>query len=182
MQDEKAELERRKLEAGGDLVFYYSRAGRLERASAAVRALNDDTPVKRPGLIRTLTSSRPNILLFISIIIISVFFIATSILMPGDELKLGGNTLSFSAFRYQGSTVLIIKKTIGDKRAYTGAVDVAVSPFDKAETAAAVAAERIYFTLEKKEEFRLSFPFEAPELLILLGASDAYARLRIKPE
>jgi hypothetical protein len=180
MQDEKAELERRELEAEEDLVFRYSRARRLERASAAVRALNDDTPVKRPGLIRTLTSSRPNILLFISIVIISVFFIVTSILMPGDEVKLGGNTLVLSAFRYQGSTVVIIKKTVKGKKAYTGAVDVAVSSFDEAETG--VAAERIYFTPEKKEEFRFSLFFEAPELMVLLGASGAYAKLRIKPE
>jgi hypothetical protein len=181
MQDEKPEMERKKLEADRDLVFHYSRARRLERASPAVQALSDDAPVKRPGLFRTLTASKPNTMLFISIIIISVFFIATSVLMPRDEIKLGGNILSLSAFRYQGSTVIIIKKTIGDKRVYAGAVDVAVSPVVTSDSVP-VAAERIFFTLEEKEEFRLSVPFDAPELLVLLGASDTYAKLRIKPE
>jgi hypothetical protein len=172
--------------ADRDLVFYYSRSRRLERASAAVRALNDETPGKRPNLFRTLTATKAHTMLFISIVLLSVMVLIASLFTPRRDTVLGGNALNFSAFRYQGSTVVIIKKTVkNEKNPYTGAVDMAVSrPAGPEEPAAdiPIAARRIFFTLEPNEEYRVALPFEAPELVILMRAEENHARLRIKTE
>jgi hypothetical protein len=169
-----------------DLVFYYSRARRLERASPAVRELNDMTPGKRPTLLRSLTATKAHTMLFISIVIISVVALAVSMFTPGNDTTLGGNAVAFSAFRYQGSTILIIKKTVKkEKDLYTGAVDVAVSKAAAPKEPAGdmpIAAQRIFFTLAPQEEYRIAVPFEADELIILLGVEEKYAKLRIKTE
>ncbi|MDR3166799.1 MAG: hypothetical protein LBT93_02555, partial [Treponema sp.] len=115
-------------------VFYYSRARRLERASPAVRELNDTTPVKPPGIFRTLTATKPLSLLFMSIVtVVIVFFIASFFSRRDDRPVLGGNSLTLSAMKFEGSTYLVMKKHTRKKtEAYTGIVDIAVSVYVKA--------------------------------------------------
>ncbi|MDR1900571.1 MAG: hypothetical protein LBQ55_11215 [Treponema sp.] len=178
-------------------VFYYSRARRLERASPAVRALNSEIPGKRPSLFRTLTANKANSMILAAIVLLSGVMAAASFLMSRDDTVLGGNAVALSALRYNGSTIVILKKSVKtEKGVYTGAVDMAVSPAAAAGGSAAadgssaaasaeenpLAVRRIFFTLEKNEEYRVSVPFEAPELLILLRAEEKQVSLKIKPE
>ncbi|MDR1108831.1 MAG: hypothetical protein LBL19_07340 [Spirochaetaceae bacterium] len=177
-----------KKEADQELVFYYSRARRLERASEAVRALNDTTPVKRPSLLRTLTATKPLSLLFMSVVILVVtFFVASFFSSRDDRQNLGGNFLTLSAMKFEGSTYLVIKKSIPEKtEAYTGIVDMAVSVYLKAgeeySGEVPLTNRSIFFSPEAEEEYRIALPFEAPELLILMRAGDEYLRLRVKTQ
>jgi hypothetical protein len=170
-----------------ETVYYYSRAHRLARASEAVRALNDQSPAPRPNLFRTLTATKPLSLLFISIMIISVFIILVSILTaPEGKITLGGNAITVSALRFQGLTYLAIKKTCReDDRAYTGAVDLAVSPvLSGPETGESppIEVRRIFFSLAPEEEFRFSLPFEGAELLILVQTETERGSFKVKVE
>ncbi|MDR2111460.1 MAG: hypothetical protein LBP32_09165 [Spirochaetaceae bacterium] len=171
-----------------DLVFYYSRARRLERASPAVQALNEPGPKIRAGFFRPLTATKSHSILFLTIILLFAVIFIVSFLRPRDAAVLGGNALAVSALGYRDSTILVIKKRIQREDAvYAGAVDMAVSPVlspeDKEPGAEVpISAQRIFFTLEPREEFRLSVPFEGPELLILLRAGEERITLRVKPE
>ncbi|MDR1373715.1 MAG: hypothetical protein LBJ24_01950 [Treponema sp.] len=188
MQD--GESPKPKPESMQDLVFYYSREKRLERASSALRAfVNDSGPPPRRGLFRTLAANKSQAMVFFSIIIISAVMILTSLFHASrDEVLLEGNALTVSALRYQGSTILVIKKELkNQKNPYAGAVDVGVSPaLSRGEQAAGaevpVFARRIFFTLEKNEEYRISVPFEGDELLLLFQAEERRVTLRVKPE
>ncbi|MDR2027990.1 MAG: hypothetical protein LBP93_00480 [Treponema sp.] len=170
-------------------VFYYSRSRRLERASDAVRAMNDPAPQKRPGILRPLVATKSLTFLFLSIVIIVVAFIIISVVSsPEDTSKiLGGNTVAVSALKFQGSTYLVIKKTMGEGDVYTGTVDLAVSialpPEDeKTGAEAPISTHRIFFSLEPEEEYRLAVPFEAPRLIILMQGGNELIRLSVRPE
>jgi hypothetical protein len=171
-----------------EAVYHYSRDHRLARASEAVRALNDETPPPRPNLFRTLTATKPLALLFITIIIMVVFvsLVTTLTASAGRGITLGGNTLTVSALRFQGTTYLAIKKTCKeDDRAYTGAVDVAVSIVQSGtETSESppIAVRRIFFSLSPEEEFRFSVPFEAPELLFLVQSETEQRTFKVKAD
>lgn len=174
----------------GEPVFYYSRERRLERASAELRAFNEGsgTPLPR-GFFRILAANKSQAMVFVSIVIISVVMALTSLFYSSrGKALLGGSALAVSALRYQGSTILVIKKELKDERdPYAGAVDVGVSPVRSEEERAAgidapVFARRIFFTLEKNEEYRISVPFEGEELLLLFQAEEKRITLRVKPE
>jgi hypothetical protein len=170
-----------------DVIYHYSRDHRLARASQTVRALNDETPPPRPNLFRTLTATKPLALLFITIMMMVVFISLATILTASDRgIALGGNTLTVSALRFQGMTYIAIKKTCKeDDRAYTGAVDVAVSIVQSGtETSESppIAARRIFFSLNAEEEFRFSIPFEAPELLFLVQSEMEQRTFKVKAD
>ncbi|MDR2020684.1 MAG: hypothetical protein LBQ14_07980 [Treponema sp.] len=186
---ENRESPKRKPEPIEEPVFYYSRERRLARASAELRALNSESGPPPRGFFRALTANKSQATVFISIVIISVVMALTSFFYSSrGEVLLGGNALAVSALRYQGSTILVIKKELKDERnPYAGAVDLGVSPaLSKEELAAGteapVFARRIFFTLEKHEEYRVSVPFEGEELLLLFQAEEKRITLRIKPE
>jgi hypothetical protein len=171
-----------------ELVFYYNRERRLERASPAVRALNEPGPPVKGGIIRSLTATKPLLLLFISIIIIMVMIFLYSLTSAprGGGLTLEGNSLKISAGRSQDTTFMVITKNIlKGEDPYIGEVYVAVSPLIKGAKDPAdipVFTERVFFTLEAEEEYRLSLPFGAEELLILLQVGAQRATVRVKPE
>jgi hypothetical protein len=173
-----------------DTVFYYSRARRLERASETVRAMNEDAPPSRPSLFKPLVATKAHRLLLGSIIFIVIAFVIISFLAsPDDGSKtLGGNTIALSALRFQGTTYLVIKKSMAEKDgAYTGTVDLAVSaalsPEDEKKGAQApISTHRIFFSLEPEEEYRLSLPFEASRLIILMQGGEEIIRLSVQVE
>ncbi|MDR0554584.1 MAG: hypothetical protein LBG76_07290 [Treponema sp.] len=183
-----------------ELVFYYSRSRRLEKASEAVRRMNDLSPVPRQGLFRTLVATKSRALLFISIMLISAAILVMSLLDTGGSTGgitggstggttgavLGGNRLVFSAMNYGDAAFIVIKKTAQETDAYTGIVDMGVSiPLTKeAESRGAAApAEfmRIVFTGEAEEDFRFQVPFTGEELLISMRAGENRLNYRIKP-
>jgi hypothetical protein len=171
-----------------DLVFYYSRARRLERASAAVRALNEEGASKRPLISRTFSASKSLSLLFL--VLMGLILVIVSIVSSRDDGSrvLGGNTVTVSARKFQGTTYLTIKKSVKQQdEVYTGTVDLAVSPAlspeeEKNGAVAPISTHRIFFSLDPEEEYRLSVPFESSRLLLLMQAGEELIRLSVEPE
>ncbi|MDR1177688.1 MAG: hypothetical protein LBK64_02545 [Spirochaetaceae bacterium] len=151
-----------------DMVFYYSREHRLARASETVRGLNAAAG-KKKGFFSVLTTNKSQGFLLISIVVMSAMIMMVSIFLKGDTAEFGGNRVAFSAFRFQGSSYLALKKTAPKKGgAYTGAVNIAISPApDSKDAAVSVVTRTVFFSLEIEEEFRMMLPFESDEILVL---------------
>ncbi|MDR0721353.1 MAG: hypothetical protein LBF75_00990 [Treponema sp.] len=180
-----------------DVVFYYSRAHRLERASPAVREMNRDVSKTGPSLFGSLTSNRAYTMLFISIIVCAGFGMIFSKVSSEQkspssriqQMRLGGNTLKVSAQSFQGTTYLRITKTAPDTGVYTGAVDMAITPLDLPSSGTdltespPVIRHRIFFNADVEEVYGLSLPFEAPEIVMLMQTEqDEPIRIHVKPE
>jgi hypothetical protein len=164
------------------LDFYYSREKRLERASQRVRDMNDGVIPKRPGLFRTLTSTKPLTYLFISMITLCILTVIASRFSGAKETVLLGNALECTAFSQEGKSYITLKKTIQKDDSYTGPVNVAFSPVVEKGEEAPVHAERVYFSLEKEEQFRFTVPFTGSQLLVLIEEKEQRAFLKIKSE
>jgi hypothetical protein len=177
----------KKPEPDRDLVFYYNRERRLEKASAEVRAINEGRPLVQGGFIRSLTSTKPHRLLFISILIIFAGIMVFSAMSGprGGGVTLGGNTLRVSAGRGERPFILV-RKSIADgvEAPYTGVVYVGVSPIFRASEHIDIAdipvfTDQIFFTLEQEEEYRLDLPFSAETCLLLFQAGDQRVSTRV---
>jgi hypothetical protein len=174
-----------------EVTFYYNRERRLERASPAVRALNEEgKPVKR-GVIRSLTSTKPHLFLFISILIIMAMIMVFSALsgVSRNSLTMAGNTLRISAGRSGEESFIVIHKNIAAKEEnpYMGEVYVGVSPImgssKKIESAdIPVFTTQIFFTMEQEEEYRLALPFDGENYMLLFQVGDQQAAARVKAE
>jgi hypothetical protein len=171
-----------------ELVYYYNRERRLERASAAVRELNKPGPPMRGGAIRVFTATKPLTILFLTV---ALLMIMTLILSYGTSDRggrvLGGNAIQVSAEPAEGFTFITFVKTTGGENPYTGAVDIAVSTVlsaqEKKEGAQPpISAHRVFFTLEDEEEYRFSVPFTAKELLILMQGGEQRIMFVIRPK
>ena len=168
-----------------ELVFYYSRERRLERASPDVRAINEGRPLIRGGFIRSLTSTKPHQILFVSILLISVWLLVFSKLSR-DGLTLGGNTLRLSAGGGAEPFILVTKRVVpGGEAPYTGVVYVGVSPFVKSSekrdgAGIPVFTDQIFFTLEGEEKYRLDLPFSAEKYLLLFQAGEQRVSAQVK--
>jgi hypothetical protein len=170
---------------GEELHFYYSREERLAKAPPSVRALYEEKPKKKFAFFRTLTATRPLSMLFASIMILCAALMIISFFNLAGGWSLGGNTLTLEAMKFRGETVVALKKTVKNPEgapAYTGPVDIGVSPAASGEDAAAapVFTHRIFFTLNAEEEYRFSLPFEADALVFVLMAEEDEARFKIK--
>jgi hypothetical protein len=171
-----------------ELVFYYSRSRRLEKAPEAVRRLNDPNPGKPPNFFRTLVATKPRAMLLVTILFLSAIIILLSYLTNLDDGRLlGGNRIAVSAMTFPDTTYIAVKKSAGKENPYTGTVDLAVTIPLKPEEAdrgaeAPIALQRLFFTVKPEEDFRFSVPFEAPELLIVMQAEQERISLRIKPD
>jgi hypothetical protein len=175
------------LEPDRELIFYYNRDRRLERASPEVRAMNEGKPLMRGGVIRSLTSTRPHQILLVTIVLISVWILVFSHVSGSrDRVTLLGNTLQAGASG-SGEPFIIIKKRVisGTEAPYTGEVYVGVSPFAKSSEKInpadiPVFTAQLFFTFEEEEEYRLDLPFSAETYLALFQAGDQRASLRVR--
>ncbi|MDR1029534.1 MAG: hypothetical protein LBL76_01525 [Treponema sp.] len=180
-----------------ELVFYYSREHRLERASPAVREMNRDIPKTGPWKSGTLSSNRASVMLLISILVCSGFIMIFSKVSSGQGTSrsgtqtsnLGGNTLRVSARKFQGTTYLQITKTVSQTPVYTGVVAMAITPLDSPGSedelgeSPPVVSHQIVFSADPEEVYGLSLPFEASQLLMLMQAGDdTPIRIQVKPE
>jgi hypothetical protein len=168
-----------------ELVFYYSRERRLAKAPPSVQALYAEVPKKkRFGFFRSLTATRPLAMLFASIIILCAAIVILSVFNAGGAYMLGGNALTVSALKFQGETIVVMNKAVRDDgNAYTGLVDIGVSPAVPEGSEAGdypVFTHRIFFSLNPQEEYRFSLPFEADELLVVLQGERDMAQFKIK--
>ncbi|GHV86509.1 hypothetical protein AGMMS50230_21170 [Spirochaetia bacterium] len=173
----------------GRMIFYYSREERLKKASPAVREMNTPSAPYKPNLFRTLTATKPLMFLFISMVTLCVTIVIISrfILSEGTR-TLGNNTVTVSAISSGGKSYITVKKVPRRENAYTGAVDVVVSPVDTNEARAEgdpvfpLETRRFYFTLEAEELFRFSAPFTGKKLLVLMEAGPNRILFSISPE
>ena len=167
--------------AGKDsLYFYYNRDERLAKASDRVRALYENTPRRAFSLLTSLTDSKPKAALFISIIVMCLMILFVTYLAPGSGTSLAGNRVTAQAMRFNGSSFIVLKKEMTGKRAWLGAVDVAVSNPDSPETR--TFSRQIVFTSEKTEEFRWFVPFESRELFFFLQCGTETISFRVFSE
>jgi hypothetical protein len=173
-----------------DVVYHYSRERRLERASPAVRALYTEQPRGR-GLFQAFRTNPTGVWVFFSILIVAVFMFVYALGNRKDGgLNLGGNTVTVSALNFPGATYVLLKKKAAGTDSYTGPVELALSisknsinvDDDDIDDAAPVETRRIFFSLEPEEDFRLSLPFAAAELLLVIRADETVRWLRFKPE
>ncbi|GHU40523.1 hypothetical protein FACS1894190_07510 [Spirochaetia bacterium] len=170
-----------------DLVFYYSREERLAKASQRVRDFN--APIKKPrfGLFTSLVDTKPKAMTFISIVAMSlILYLVTTFYQNNDQILLG-NKITADAVRYEGSSFIVIKKDITDKKNFfTGIVDLSISIAAGAGNAESASKNfkmsnyKIVFTDNKTEDYRFNVPLEAPELFIFMQAADKTVTLRIE--
>ena len=174
-------------ELNQDPVYYYSRERRLNRASPRVRAFNDETP-SRPGLSKRVLGSRGNIFLLISIVIICAMFgIAFRSSGRVSELELGRNTVALTIFREGGILILeIVKKAPKNGEAYTGEVDIAVSPLisksgndEINRDYPDVFTHRVFFHPVDSESFQSTLPFEENNFIVFIVAGDEQKAIRV---
>jgi hypothetical protein len=187
-----------------DIVFRYSRERRLDRASETVRKLNEDGKKYSFSLFRPLTATKPLRFLFMSVIILLAMMYLFSFLFGSrDEIVFGGNIINVSAFTFEGKTYFTLEKEIKDKNNfYTGTIDLAISPSNASSDDASsddvlsddnaaednnsenieIHTERIFFTAEAEENFKMAIPFEAERLLILIQSDKEIQRLNVITE
>jgi hypothetical protein len=174
-----------KKNTGEEVVFYYSRAARLAKASKPVQALYEEPPKKKFRFFHTLTATRPLAMLFSSIMILCAAIVMISFFGLNESgYTLGGNRVSLSAVKFQGETIVILEKTTPENQtAYTGVVDIGVSPAappgdDPAEYP--VFTHRVFFSLNPEESYRFSLPFEADELAVVLQGEQEQDTVQVK--
>jgi len=174
------------------LTFYYNRERRLAKASKDVQDLYKEKKPNRFGLISVLISDKPKKILFFSIIIICAMIWILGLLGYFDSsYTLEGNKLKISASAFEGTTIVVVNKAVKNKNPYTGAVDVAVSaplslqgslPVQTDENNYPVFYHKIFFSLEREEQYSLVVPFESNELLMVLQTEKHTLKLKIKTE
>jgi hypothetical protein len=177
--------------------FFYSRERRLEHSSKAVRELHDPDADRKRGrgfhLFSRLSRHPSKVMMFGSMMaifmIIGLINVFTGVL--ATEF-LGGNAITASARRSNGTTVITINKTFKEENVgdvYSGAIDVAVGPSPPPRASIRrknpfaeedvvidadhpLVAERIEFSLEPKEVYELILPYEAPNFRLLMKIGD----------
>lgn len=162
-----------------ELVFHYSRESRLASASDSVRGLNEGGPRKKPNLFRTLTANRSLAFLFLAIIMLSLTAIVTSILVPSpEEAEYGGNRLSLSAFRFEETVYVAVRKTAKTNAAYVGParLHVRASGGDGFDLSADVL-----FSGAKTQEFKYRIEAQGDQVEVVLEIGDKRLLLRAKP-
>jgi len=168
------------------LVFHYNRERRLEKAPQPVRDLYAVQNKKGFGFLRPLVGSRPNAILFGTILILSISLIFIALTGYLDtNYTIDGNRLYIGAVRYEGTSIVTLKKTLdkGNAKAYSGAVDIAVAPAAQAaEEDYPVFYHRVFFSMEREEEYRFAVPFDPAELVLVLQTEKSTLKAKIKTE
>jgi len=173
-----------KLKSGEKLTFYYDRERRLENAPESVKKhYNNEQPV-RFGLLQSLIADKPRRFLLIVIVLMCVGILALSFFGYFDtSYILDGNQINITATGYEGTTIVVLRKTVKNKDAYSGAVDMAVSVVVLPEQDQyPVFYHRVFFTMENEEVYRFAVPFEAAELLLVVQNEKNTLNIKFKPE
>jgi hypothetical protein len=170
-----------------EIVYYYSREHRLARASAAVRELNDGKSAGT-GFVRRAAGTKGNLFMLAAILIVCAALVFTSRGSRFDnrEFLLDGNTVSFR-IESAGADSLILhisKKTPeAESGAYTGAVDLAISPVITGSAgtgeAAPIMNHRVFFTFAGTENYAVVLPFSGETFLIVIQTERERAVRRI---
>ena len=185
---------------GSEIVHYYNRERRLEKAPQSVLDLYATQPFKqRFSLIRPLIKTKSLAMQFFTIIVICVLILVFALLgFTGTDDILDGNYLIFQAVRFEGTIIMAVNKSTEKGKGfldrlsrsdspYTGSVDIAVQPVLKSGEAREEVPQdffyhKIFFTLEPQEQYRFSIPFDANELAVVLRTETKTLRLTVKVE
>ena len=166
-----------------DLVFYYNREHRLAKAPQSVKDLYTAQKPPRFNLLRPLVADKPRAILFFTILIICIFIIVLSILGFFDSsYKLEGNKIEISGTVFEGTTIVVLRKTVKDKEAYSGAVDIVVSAAVQPDEDTPLFHHRVFFTLTPEEEYHFVVPFDPPELLMLVQTEKSALKIKLNPK
>jgi len=168
-----------------ELVFYYNREHRLAKAPQSVRDLYTAQKKPRFNLLKPLVADKPRAILFFTILIICIFIVVLSVLGYFDSsYKLEGNKIEMSGTVLEGTTVVVLRKTINvkDDAAYSGAVDIIVSAAALPDEEIPLFYHRVFFTLTPEEEYRFVVPFDSPELLMLVQTEKTVLKIKLKPK
>ena len=177
-----------------ELVFYYNRDRRLEKASQEVRDIYRLEGQTRFNLFKPLINTKPKRAMLVFIALLCIVILALSIFgYASDTYSLEGNELSIMAIKYDGAVILALRKTVKKNilmrfnSVYTGAVDIAVSPALKSDSNTSIEDievfyQRIFFSMEPEENYRFSVPFDAVDLLIVIKTEKKTISTTIKPE
>jgi len=175
-----------KLSKGDDvneqLPFRYNRERRLENAPQNVKDLYKE---QKPGgfsLFRPLVADKPRAALFITIIVLCIIILVITISgYISSDYILDGNKLDIKATGYEGTAIVVIRKTVSDKNsAYSGSVDIAVSTAVQMYELGPVFYHKIFFSLEPAEEYRFVVPFDAQEILMVLQTEKNSLNITVK--
>jgi hypothetical protein len=183
-----------------EIVHYYDRERRLEKAPQSVRDLYKTQPtVPRFNLLKPLVRTKPLAVMFFSIIVICVIIVAVSLLgLAGSDYALDGNRIAIRAIRFEGTIIMAVDKTIRKASGlarfsrpvppYTGAVEIAVQPLLKDGEAPSEIPEdiffhKVFFTLEPQEYYRFAIPFDTDELAVVFRTdTNRSLQLTVKAE
>ena len=171
------------LDENEELHFYYDRERRLEKAPQSVKELYKKKDNTRFSLLRPLVADKPRKMLFFSIIVLCIMIWIIALLGFFDSsYSLDGNKLEISGMVYEGITIIEIKKTQNNVfRSYSGSVDIAVSIPAAGEVDFPVFYHRIFFTLEKEEQYTFAVPFDDPLLLMVFQTENTSLRITFNP-
>jgi len=168
------------------LTFYYNRERRLAKAPQDVKDLYAEKPKRGFNLLRPLIADKPRAMLFLTIVILCAAIFLMSLLgYFNNSYSLEGNKIEIAGTKFEGITIVVIKKTVKNNNAgaYSGAVDIAVSPAVSGESEEYPAFyHRVFFTLEPVEEYRFSVPYDSADLLMVLQTEKNSLKLSFKPE
>jgi hypothetical protein len=176
-----------------EIVKHYNRERRLEKATQTVRDLYTEQPRRRLGFFYSLLGTKPNAMLFGTIIFLCVMMLMLSIFgLTGDSRELDGNILSVKGKKYEGTVLIEVRKTPRkDKfashiQAYTGAVEIAVFPaakqgLEQGQQSTDVFFHKIFFTNDQEEHYLFTVPFDQSELSFVFRTEKKTLGLTIKP-
>jgi hypothetical protein len=152
----------------GQVVYYYDRASRMEKAGPGARFINERYGAKRPGILRSLTATRSLRYLFFSLI-----FMLVAVMVVGyvqgtrNSGSVAGNSLSVAALWFEGHVYVTVKRTapwFGPRPKAHDRAAVEIRTGDGAGYALGVLQSG-------DEEQRLRFPAETKPARIVVVAS-----------
>jgi len=166
------------------LTFYYNREHRLAKAPQEVKDLyTKQKKTNRFNLLQPLVADKPRATIFITILVLCAAIFMLSLLGYFDKsYSLEGNKIEISGTAFEGTTIVVLRKTTKSKTAYSGAVDIAVSAAVQSDEDMPLYYHRVFFTLSQEEEYRFAVPYDSPELLIVLQTEKSTLQAKFKPE
>jgi hypothetical protein len=178
------------------IVYHYNRERRLEKAPQSVRDLYKAEPVQKFNFIKPLVRTRPLAMMFATVVVASLLILVVSVLgLASNSHNLDGNQVSIQAIRYEGATIMIVRKVVKKSglgrvsnlnSAYSGAVDIAVQPLIKPGIEDSppeyIFYHKIFFTFEPEESYRFTVPFDSGELALVLKTEKKTLGLTVKTE
>jgi hypothetical protein len=167
-----------------EMVFYYSREKRLEKAPQRVRELYEKSARPRFNLLRPLIATRPLATLFAMVLILSVISGIIAFSGIADRTyKFQGDSITVGAQRYQGTVIVTIRKKPdpeGRQAAGGGLTDILISPVRDKEGEGSGFSHRLVFNPGKEEEFRMVAPFDSRELVFRIQGKSEVLEFKVK--